>query len=224
VAVAGGAVAFGLVWGLAVLAWGLDTANALTIATFLGTAVLVPLGTWAERGRAFRRRRPPAQSIAVHGNHVFICHSHAHDSPYVERLTDFLTGQGIAVWHDKENHHRRTVDQHIQQRLDGCAAFVPIMTPEAEASPWVAREIARAEELGKPILPLLLSGRRFFSLADIQYVDVSGGQMPPASYLDRLRALAGQAVPTPEAVPVAEATPEPVPSPVRVATVEDAPG
>jgi hypothetical protein len=62
------------------------------------------------------------------------------------------------------------------------------MTPDADASRWVKREITRAEDGGKPILPLLLAGQRFFSLVDIQCEDVTGGRMPTRPFVERLLA------------------------------------
>jgi hypothetical protein len=38
----------------------------------------------------------------------------------------------------------------IRRRVDSCAAFVVVMTPDADQSRWVKREVAQAE-LGDPI-------------------------------------------------------------------------
>ena len=62
-----------------------------------------------------------------------------------------------------------------------------VMTPDAEHSEWVEREISRAEEMGKPILPLLLKGRPFFGLGHLHYEDVTGGQMPTGRWVEDLR-------------------------------------
>ena len=63
------------------------------------------------------------------------------------------------------------------------------MTPAAGDSAWVDRELDLAQELDKPILPLLVAGRRFMRLRDVQVEDVTGGRMPSQSFVDRLLAL-----------------------------------
>jgi hypothetical protein len=63
------------------------------------------------------------------------------------------------------------------------------MSPVADESVWVEREIRRAEILGKPILPILLAGEPFFRLADMQYEDVTGGQSPSSRFVAKLSAL-----------------------------------
>jgi hypothetical protein len=60
----------------------------------------------------------------------------------------------------------------------------------------VAREIAHAESLDKDIFPLLLRGRPFFRLTDVQYENVARGKMPTAAFLHRLRAVTAGAGPT----------------------------
>jgi hypothetical protein len=61
------------------------------------------------------------------------------------------------------------------------------MTPDADESDWVTREIDQAEHRCKPIFPLLLKGNRFFRLANLQFEDVTGGRLPSDRYLARLR-------------------------------------
>jgi hypothetical protein len=61
------------------------------------------------------------------------------------------------------------------------------MTSSAENSRWVNLELLRAEELSKPIFPLLLEGRPFFRLADLQYEDVTNGRMPDPEFVERVR-------------------------------------
>jgi hypothetical protein len=118
---------------------------------------------------------------------VFISYSHGSDGEYVERLAEHLIQQGIAVWFDREIISGDRWASLIRDQIDSCVAMVVVMSPAAEASVWVNREIIQAEEMGKPIHPLLVKGRRFFRLADVQYEDVTGGQMPPPRFVDRLR-------------------------------------
>jgi hypothetical protein len=133
---------------------------------------------------------------------IFISYSHGPDGAYVERLAAYLTNTGVPVWYDREIISGDRWESVIQSQIAACAAFIVVMTPDAEASSWVKREIARAEELGKVIVPLLLIGRPFFRLSDIQFEDVTGGRLPGPLFVDRLRALAaGPTVPLLRFVP-----------------------
>jgi hypothetical protein len=68
------------------------------------------------------------------------------------------------------------------------------MTPEAQESKWVRREILYAQRENKPIFPLLLRGKEFPLLIEIQYVDVRNEQVPPKGFYQRLaRAVPRQA-------------------------------
>jgi hypothetical protein len=78
------------------------------------------------------------------------------------------------------------------------------MTPGAERSPWVTSQVTFAQELGKPILPLLLGGTGFASLAHLPAENVTTGAMPSGAFVTRLRSF----VP-----PLAVGAPPPVPPP-----------
>jgi hypothetical protein len=121
--------------------------------------------------------------------HVFISYRHGDEVPYVQRLTDHLTNEGVFVWFDREIVAGDRWDHVIRLKIDTCAALVVVMTPQAEESDWVAREIDQAELMNKPIFPLLLDGRRFFRLSNLQYEDVTGARMPKPSFVARLRAI-----------------------------------
>ena len=61
------------------------------------------------------------------------------------------------------------------------------MTPAPEESEWVERELDRAQNRHKPILPVLLRGDAFFRLGNIHYEDVTAGRMPTGEFVARLR-------------------------------------
>jgi ribosomal protein L7/L12 len=65
------------------------------------------------------------------------------------------------------------------------------MTERSKASPWVIREVNLAEECRKAIVPLLLSGRAWFRLNDIQYIDVTDSRIPERELAKRLPGVAG---------------------------------
>jgi molecular chaperone DnaK (HSP70) len=121
--------------------------------------------------------------------YVFISYSRE-DAAYVSQLVDYLTNAGIRVWMDRELRPGAPAwAKKLEEQLEGCAAFVVVMTTSSYHSPWVDREIDLAQELGKPILPLLLEGRRFLRVRDINGEDVIGGRMPRPSFIDTLRGL-----------------------------------
>jgi CheY-like chemotaxis protein len=118
--------------------------------------------------------------------HVFVSYSRA-DQTYVRDLAQFLAGSDISVWYDYDIASAERFDIAIREQIDTCSAFIVIMTPESDASDWVAREIARAEAKKKAIYPVLLRGEVFFRFGHLQYDDVTGGTMPGASFVLRLR-------------------------------------
>lgn len=117
--------------------------------------------------------------------HVFISYSH-HDRAYVVSLTAQLRTAGLQPWTDDGIEHgakwKRTIEEHIYT----CIAFVPVTSESSREAAWVNREIDLAQELLKPILPIRLSGPRFFELRDIQNEDVVDGALPSPGFLDRL--------------------------------------
>jgi len=127
--------------------------------------------------------------------HVFVSYSRT-DKPYVDRLVAHLGAAGIPVWVDHEIDHGDRWASVIESQITTCAAFVPVMTPAAAGSEWVEREVQFAQQLAKPILPLLLSGRPFFRLGTTQHEDVTGGGMPTAKFIERLLACLGTQPPS----------------------------
>ncbi|MBV1855885.1 tetratricopeptide repeat protein [Catellatospora tritici] len=133
--------------------------------------------------------------------HVFISYSHAADSDYVAKLAAHLTAAGVVVWFDQKVVTGDRWSRVIQQQIDTCAAFIVVMSPASNKSDWVDREIDQAQLRGKPVFPLLLGGERFFRLAHLQFVDVTGDRMPPAGFVAQLHS-AQTAAPAAFAAPV----------------------
>ncbi|MBB5871095.1 WD40 repeat protein [Allocatelliglobosispora scoriae] len=121
--------------------------------------------------------------------HVFISYSHASDAEYVAALAEFLKAAGVPVWFDGKIVTGARWANVIQERIDSCAAFVVVMSPASAASQWVDREVNQAEETDRPLMPLLLEGKVFFRLNDVQFEDVTRGEMPSPAFVDHLRSL-----------------------------------
>ena len=77
------------------------------------------------------------------------------------------------------------------EHVDGCEAMVVVMSQAADRSDWVRREITRAQQQDKLILPLLLRGAASFMLNTTQFEDVTGGRLPTQGFVERLRAATG---------------------------------
>jgi hypothetical protein len=129
---------------------------------------------------------------AVVAEHVFISYCRA-DGEYTRRLISHLRSARINIWSDRQIEYGAAWEQTVCQQIDTCAAMVVIMSPQAEASTWVANEIARAQRRRKPIMPLLLAGEVMFRLGRLQYVDVTNGTMPGRRFVSDLRLLAKSA-------------------------------
>lgn len=123
----------------------------------------------------------------VGGGHVFISYKRGSDSAYVRLLAEHLTAADIPVWYDYEAAVGAQWTKVIEEKIDTCAAFIVVMTPDANDSNWVEREINQAEHAQRVILPLLLRGSRFFSLGHLEYEDVTAGQMPTPGFIERVR-------------------------------------
>jgi Mrp family chromosome partitioning ATPase len=120
--------------------------------------------------------------------HVFVSYAHA-DEGYVQRLVDDLRSRGVNVWWDRALLAGEQWSPILAEKIDTCAAFLVVMTPEAEASTWVAREIIAAEKSHRPIIPLLVAGDPLFTLAHLQFEPVLAGMLPGEGFVDRLRAV-----------------------------------
>jgi TIR domain len=107
-------------------------------------------------------------------------------------LATWLAGAGIPAWCDHEIATGERWEQVIQEQILGCDAMLVVMTPGADKSLWVKREIIFAENNGKGVLPLLLAGQPFFRLAEVHYENVTGKRMPSAAFAASVRRLIDQ--------------------------------
>jgi hypothetical protein len=123
--------------------------------------------------------------------HVFLSYSRDDASDYVKRLVEFLRAEGIPTWFDRDLEPGEQWVTMLQERIDSCAAFVPVMTAAGERSGWIQNEIAYADRKSKRIMPLLLAGDVYFALGNRQYEDVTSGNMPQSAFIGRLRELTG---------------------------------
>jgi serine/threonine protein kinase len=125
------------------------------------------------------------QALASLPQHVFISYSRQ-DTDYVLALRDFLTSNGFQVWVDDQIESGDQWFNHINDAIKSAAAVLIVMTPDAESSEWVQKEILLAKRYSKAIFPILLRGDEFPILIDLQFVDARDGELPGADFHRRL--------------------------------------
>jgi FOG: WD40 repeat len=142
--------------------------------------------------------------------HIFVSYSHR-DADYVERLTWYLVELGFQVWTDQGLPPGAQWVRTIEEQIRACAVLVPVMSPHSAVSDWVTNEILLAQQLGKPIMPVLLAGHPFTALLSVQYEDVRGGRLPSAYFIEELARLSGTVLWAAPASPTMPAPTEPAP-------------
>lgn len=106
--------------------------------------------------------------------HVFISYS-KQDADFAAHLCRLFDREGIPYWIDRRLEAGDAWWPAIERSITACAAFVIIMSPHSQGSTWVEREILLAENLKKPIFPILLAGTPFTRLTNVQYEDMQAG-------------------------------------------------
>lgn len=106
-------------------------------------------------------------------SHIFISYS-SKNRDFALHLADDLI-RLCNIWIDREGIHGGLEwEQAIEKAIRDCNAFLIIVSPDSNASDWVARETILAEKLDKYRVPLLLGGDLPFRLLNLHYVDFQG--------------------------------------------------
>ena len=124
-------------------------------------------------------------------SHVFISYNKKHNREYARKLADKLLEHGFDVWIDDKIDYGDDWWPVITKAIRDCKAFVPIMTPESDVSEWVRREVHLANQLPRPIFPILLAGNLidcdFWTMfLGKQHADVRTGDLPKEDFYTRL--------------------------------------
>jgi len=99
---------------------------------------------------------------------VFFSHSSA-DRHWVERIVKSAQSTGISIYlHEYDPQPGRSIADKIKQRIRSCDAFVVLITPSSQYSAYVHQEIGFAEDIPKPIIPLVQPGTDERSLGMLQ--------------------------------------------------------
>lgn len=118
-------------------------------------------------------------------SHIFVSYSKK-NQPYARQLAEFLVRSGFDVWIDDRIDYGDEWWSVIVEAIRHSSVVVVVMTPQAEASRWVQREVLFADDLNKPIFPLLRDGQNWPIFVGNQYVDVTDGSMPDVDFVRRL--------------------------------------
>src|SRR5262245_20279285 len=108
---------------------------------------------------------------------VFISHSSkSPDFEFTRELADHLSAAGLNVWWDRERlEGGAKFTAEIVEAIISQYHFVFVLSANSVASPWCRRELARAAELVKSIVPLriddLANDQSPLELAGLSYVD-----------------------------------------------------
>jgi hypothetical protein len=121
--------------------------------------------------------------------HAFISYSRE-DQEYVDQLVTLLRDRGAEVWLDRETDYGARWANVVEQQVRSAAVVIVVMTPASEASVWVEREVLVAEQKAMVILPLLLSGKRWFRLLNYHDEDVTSAALPTDRFVARVVDLA----------------------------------
>jgi hypothetical protein len=108
-------------------------------------------------------------------HHIFLSYSRK-DASVMERLREDLRGASFDVWADDNLDPGTSAwEKSISAAIRSAGCLVVILSPDAEQSTWVGRELAMAETLDKRIFPILARGSERdaipFRLMSHQFVD-----------------------------------------------------
>ncbi len=128
--------------------------------------------------------------------YIFISYSHK-DRDYVHRLQDALQTEGFEVWIDDRIDYGDEWPMVIQDRLDGCDAFIVVATENSYKSNGFKKKSHVRRRINKPFFPLLLSGNPWLFIDSTQYVDVKDKSLPPERFYKRLSSVTSRNKPIP---------------------------
>jgi hypothetical protein len=128
----------------------------------------------------------PRQGSTAHGGQVFLSYSRD-DRDYVSKLAEWLEGHGVKVWFDHDIDYGAKWEAEIQNQLDASTVVLVVMSKSARRSTWVSREAKRAKQQQILIVPILLDPDGIVDcVADLQFENVAGGQMPGLRHCQKL--------------------------------------
>ncbi|MFE9438329.1 toll/interleukin-1 receptor domain-containing protein [Streptomyces sp. NPDC006602] len=94
-----------------------------------------------------------------HRYDVFLSYARADDPNFRQALSDGLARAGCRVWLDREVMPNRgtTFGQEIRRAIEACDRLVLLAGPGALSSEYVTQEWRYADDIGKPVVPVVRS-------------------------------------------------------------------
>jgi hypothetical protein len=91
-------------------------------------------------------------------HHVFISYVHR-DDKYAAQIEQFLKGKRFRCWRDHYISLGADFAQVIERAIADCQVVLDVITPGADPSEWLLREIGMAQERRVPVLPVVIDRR-----------------------------------------------------------------
>lgn len=95
----------------------------------------------------------------------------------VSTIKDTLTKEGFSFWFDEEGiYSGQNFIEKIVNNIESSKLFLYLSTANANASKWTCKEIASANEFGKPIIPVRIDRSPYnkkvmFLISDLDYIE-----------------------------------------------------
>lgn len=95
----------------------------------------------------------------------------------VQQVKDRLTAEGITFWFDEEGiFSGENFVEKIVNNIENSRVFLYLSTANANESKWTCKEIASADEYGKPIIPFRIDNSPYnkkvmFRISDLDFID-----------------------------------------------------
>ncbi|MEV4508271.1 TIR domain-containing protein [Dactylosporangium sp. NPDC049525] len=121
---------------------------------------------------------PPASFVVVYAGA---------DAGYGGRLVSWLSEAHLPVWSIARLTWGSEYTREIRDRIRHSIALVVLMSPAAEESPDVTREILDGQRHDRIVFPVLIQGAPNFLLASTWYVDARDGALPGPAQLRTLQ-------------------------------------
>ncbi|WP_407565983.1 TIR domain-containing protein [Streptomyces sp. 184] len=155
------------------------------------------------------RDQGAARSVDVPAEPSFVVCYARRERDYARRLLPALSRAGLPVWSISHLTWGDDVLWTIRAQIRHALGIIVLMSPEAENSDDITREILEGQRHSRPFFPILVRGDRHFLLASTWHFDARTGSLPGYAELDLLRRLqdAGRTV-----APAAAPAPAPAPS------------
>lgn len=145
------------------------------------------------RDRPARSPDPPAEPSFV------VCYARP-ERDYARRLLSALSRAGLPVWSISHLAWGDDVLWTIRTQIRHALGIIVLMSPEAEGSEDITREILEGQRHSRPFFPILVRGDRHFLLGSSWHFDARTGALPGHVELDLLRRLQAAGAPPPAPV------------------------